>query len=85
MNVICDEFANGAVARFLSIGQGDNHSPQFLLFEKAAIVLDRIKLTTDVGAEVQHCLGKEEAKWFYKKPHSDIQGTNRGGLGWSSK
>ncbi len=52
LNVICDELANGAVAQFLSKERGDNHSPQFLPFEKAAIVLNGMKLTTDVGAEV---------------------------------
>jgi hypothetical protein len=85
LSVICDELANGTVARFLSEGQGDNHSPQFLPFEKATIVLNRIKLLTDVVAEVQCFLGKEEAKRFYTKPYNVIQGTNRGGLGWSSK
>ncbi len=73
------------VAQFLSKGRGDDHSPQLLPFEKAATVLGGIKLTTDIGAEVQYCLGKEEAKRFYTKPHNIIQGTNRGGLGWSSK
>jgi hypothetical protein len=60
-------------------------APQFLLFEKAAIVLNGIKLTIDIRAEVQYCLGKEEAKQFYTKPRNVIRGTNRGDLGWSSK
>ncbi len=85
MNVLCDELANNVVARVLSEGQGNDHSPQFLPFKNAAIVLIRIKLTTDIGAEVQSCLGKEEAKRFYTKPRNVIQGTNRGGLVWSSK
>ncbi len=48
------------------------------------MVLDGIKLTTDVGLEVQYRLGKEDAERFYTKPHDVIGGTNRGGLGWSS-
>jgi hypothetical protein len=39
-------------------------SPQFLPFEKAAIVLNSVKLTTDVGAKARFRLGKEEAKKF---------------------
>ncbi len=85
MNVICDESANGAVARYLSEGRGDDKSPQFLPFEKAAIVLDGIKLTTDVGAEVQYCQCKKDAKRFYTKPRNVLHGTNRGGLGGSSE
>ncbi len=82
LNVSCDELANGAVARYLS-GGVHHLGPKFLLFEKAAVVLDGVKLTTDVGAEVRYCLGKEDAEWFYTKPCGVIRGTNRGGLGWS--
>ena len=80
--MLCDELANGAVAQYLS-GGVHHLGPKFLLFEKAAVVLDGVKLTTDVGAEVRYCLGKEDAEWFYTKPCGVIRGTNRGGLGWS--
>ncbi len=67
LNVLCDELANGAVARYLS--GGVHHLGQkFLPFEKAAVVLDGVKLTTDVGAEVRYRLGKEDAERFYTKP-----------------
>ncbi len=80
MNVICDELANGAVARYLSAGV--HHTGQkFLPFEKAAVVLDGIKLTTDVGLEVRFCLCKEDAERFYTKLRDVIRGTNRGSLG----
>jgi hypothetical protein len=83
LNVICNELANGAVARYLS--EGVHHlGPKFLPFKKVAVVLDGVKLTTDVGSEVQYCLGKEDAERFYTKPRDVIRGTNRGGLGWSS-
>ncbi len=82
LNVLCDELANGAVAQYLS-GGVHHLGPKFLLFKKAAVVLDGVKLTTDAGAEVRYCLGKEEAKRFYTKPCDMIRGTNRGGLGWS--
>jgi hypothetical protein len=82
LNLICNELANGGVARYLS-GRVHQQGPKFLLFEKAAIVQDGTKLTTDVSSEVRYCLGKEDAERFYTKPQSFIQGTNRGGLGWS--
>ena len=51
LNVICNKLANGAVARYLS--EGVHHlGPKFLPFKKAAVVLDGIKLTTDIGLEV---------------------------------
>ena len=81
--MICNELANEAVARYLS--EGVHHlGPKFLPFKKVAVVLDGVKLTTDVGSEVQYCLGKEDAERFYTKPRDVIRGTNRGGLGWSS-
>ncbi len=48
-----------------------------------AVVLDGVKLTTDVGAKVQFQLGKEEAKQFYTNPPNLVQGTNREHLSWS--
>ncbi len=48
LNVICDELANGVVARYL-LGEVHQQGPKFLPFEKAAIVLDGTKLTMDVS------------------------------------
>ncbi len=67
LTVICNELANKAVARYLS-GGVHQQGPKFLPFEKAAIVLDGTKLTTDIGSEVRYCLGKEDAERFYTKP-----------------
>jgi hypothetical protein len=50
--------------------------------EKVAIILDGMKLTTDVGAEVRYCLGKEDANRFCNQPKLISSGTNKGGLGW---
>ena len=50
--MICDELANSAVARYLSERIKPSRPDQFLLLESAAIVLDSVKLTTDVGLEV---------------------------------
>ncbi len=82
LNVICDELANGAVER--AITDGVSHfGPKLLPFESVAVILDGVKLTTDVGSEVRYRLGKEDAERFYTKPRKVVRGTNRGGLGWS--
>jgi hypothetical protein len=84
LNVICDKLANGVVTRYLSSCTRPLRIEQFLPMETAAIVLDSVKLTTDIGAEVRFCLGKEEALRFYTKPKEVTNGCNRGGLGWST-
>jgi hypothetical protein len=59
--------------------------PYFLPLEKAAVILDGVKLTTDVVLEVYVQLGMEEAERFYTKPCNIVNGVNKGGLGWSSE
>ncbi len=61
LNMICDELANSAATRYLSKQTKPSRPDQFLPLESAAIVLDSVKLTTDVGVEVRFHLGKEEA------------------------
>ncbi len=69
-----------------AITDGISHfGPMLLPFESVAVILDGVILTTDVGSEVRYRLGKEDAKRFYTKPREVAQGTNRGGLGWSSE
>ena len=84
LNVICDKLANEAVARYLSSHTRPLRTEQFLPMETAAIVLDSVKLTTKVGAEVRFRLGKEEALRFYTKSKEVTNRRNSGGLGWST-
>jgi hypothetical protein len=84
LNVICDELANSAVARYLAARTKPSRPEQFLPLESAAIVLDSVKLTTDVGLEVRFHLGKEEAVRFYTSPKEVTNGRNTGGLGWTT-
>ncbi len=84
LNVICDELANGAVARYLSERTKPSRTDQFLPLESAAIVLDSVKLATNVGAEVRFRFEKEEALRFYTRLKEVINGHNTGGLGWST-
>ncbi len=53
LNVICNGLANNTIARYLTHGRVRDDGPHFLPLEKAAVVLDRVKLTTDVGLEVR--------------------------------
>jgi hypothetical protein len=62
LNVIWDNLANEAIAQYLAQGAARNDGPQLLPLVKAAVVLDGVKLTTDVGPEVRLQLGKEEAE-----------------------
>jgi hypothetical protein len=83
LNVLCNELTNSAVARFFSELTQPSQVDQFLPLKKVAIVLDSVKLTTDVGSEVRFHLGKEEAARFYTALKELVNGSNTGGLGWS--
>jgi hypothetical protein len=83
LNVICDGLANNAIARYLARGRVRDDSPHFLPLEKAEVVFDWVKLTTDVGPKVHVQLGMEEAERFYTKPCNKVSGGNTWGLGWS--
>jgi hypothetical protein len=85
LNVICDGLANNAIARYLARGRVRDNGPHFSPLEKAALVLDGVKLVTDVGPEVHIQLGMEEAERFYTKPCNIVNGVNKGSLGWSSQ
>jgi hypothetical protein len=68
LNVICDSLANKAVAQYLAQGAARDNGPQLLPLEKAAVVLEGVKLMTDLGPKARLQLGMEEAERFYTKP-----------------
>jgi hypothetical protein len=80
--LFCDKLANGAVSQYLQSGFPWIHAPQLLPLEKAAIILDGTKQTTNVGAEVRYHIGKEEGNTFYTKPTLISGDTNKGELRW---
>jgi hypothetical protein len=51
--MICNGLANDAVAGYLACRRAQDEGPQFLPLKKAAVVLDGVKVTTDVGTKVQ--------------------------------
>ena len=80
LNCVCDGLAKAAVYRSMA-GRAARKGVQLLPREKAAIVVNGTKLTTDSGEEVRYCLGEREAKSFY----TAAKKKRGGGLGWSEE
>jgi ribonuclease HI len=84
LNTTCDELANNAVARALSAAT-TSAELSLLPFEKAAVVVDNIMITSNIAPAVRSFLGKVEAKKFYTKAINRVNGSNKGGLGWPAE
>ena len=78
LNCVCDSLAKLAVRESMHI-KAKSAEPRFLPREKAAIVIDNHKLTTDAGPEVRYALGESDVRRFYTAAKKD----RGGGLGWS--
>ncbi len=83
LNVLCDGLANRAVKGYLERDSPTYRATSLLPLEKAAVFIDNVKTTTDVGPNVRYLLGAEEARRFYTSPVVLVRGVNKGGLGWS--
>ena len=84
-NVQCDTLAGQAVT-YGAANTNPRHVSNLLLpREKAAVVIDGQKLTSDISGEVRHLLGKEAARRFFTAPRRIRRDVNTGGLGWSQK
>jgi hypothetical protein len=60
--------------------------PSLLPFEnKAAVVIDSIKITSNFAPAIRSFLGKADAKKFYTKAINRVNGSNKGGLGWPAE
>ena len=84
LNTTCDALANGAVTRALTLGSRPT-TPTLLPFERAAVVLEGVKITSQVAPAIRHALGKVEARLFYTRAVDRVRGSNRGGLGWNEQ
>jgi hypothetical protein len=56
-----------------------------LPFERVAVVVNGVKITSQVAPVIQFALGKVDARRFYTKAVDRVCGSNKGGLGWSDK
>ena len=67
LNCVCDGLAKAAVTHSM-MDAGPRRDKYLLPLEHAAVYIGDAKPTTDVSAEVQHCLGEAEAQAFYTAP-----------------
>ncbi len=81
LNTTCDMLANGAVTCALTLSSQPT-APTLLPFEQAAVVVDSIKITSQVAPAIRFALGRVEARCFYTKAVDRVRGSNRRGLGW---
>ncbi len=54
-------------------------------FEQSAVIIDGVKITSNIAPMVRFTLGKVDAHRFYTKAIDRVQGSNKGGLGWSTE
>ncbi len=68
LNCVCDGLAKAAVNRSMT-GKMGCKIIHLLPHEKAAIIVNGSKLTTEADKEVCYCLGERDAWDFYTAPH----------------
>jgi hypothetical protein len=56
-----------------------------LPFKRAVVIVDRVKITSQIAPAIRFALGKVEARRFYTKAIDRIRGSNKGGLGWQEE
>ncbi len=81
LNTTCDTLTSVTVTCALTLGSQPT-APTLLPFKRAAVVVDGIKITSQVAPAVRFALGRVEARHFYTKAMDRVCRSNRGGLGW---
>jgi hypothetical protein len=76
----CDMLANGAVTHALTLHPCQT-GPMLQPLECMAMVVDGVKIRSQVALTVRFDLGKAAAQGFYTKATKQVQGSNKGGLG----
>jgi hypothetical protein len=66
INTTCNTLANGAISWALTLTP-PHTGPMLLPFERIAVVVDGIKITSQVAPAIQFSLGKVDAQHFYTK------------------
>ena len=85
LNTMCDTMlANGAVNRGLIQGQ-TLVGPTLLPFEWVVVLVNGVKITSQIAPAIRFALGHVEAKRFYTKAVERRHGSNKGGLGWQEE
>jgi hypothetical protein len=84
LNCKCDDLAKQAVHMSTLSSHQRTGLDQLLPREQAAVIVDGMKQTTDVGQAIRFSLGKTEARKFFTRPVRLRANSNIGGLGWST-
>jgi hypothetical protein len=84
LNTTCNTLTNSEVTRCLT-RQFQQDGPNLLPFERSAVVIDGIKITSQIAPTVRFALGKVDAQRFYTKAIDRVRGSNKGDLGWSTE
>jgi hypothetical protein len=84
LNTTCDMLANSAVNRALTLAP-QYEGPTPLPFKCVLVVVDGVKITSQVAPAIQFVLDKVDAQCFNTKAVNQVCGCNRGGLGWSEE
>ncbi len=56
-----------------------------MTLENSAVLINNIKITSNVAPQIRFLLGRVDAKKFYTKTINHVKGSNKGGLGWFSE
>jgi hypothetical protein len=56
-----------------------------LPFKQSVMIINGVKITSNITPTVRFTLGKVDAHRFYTKAIDRVQGSNKGGLGWSTE
>jgi hypothetical protein len=56
-----------------------------LPFKQSAVIINGVKITSNIAPTVRFTLGKVDAHRFYTKAINRVQWRNKGGLGWSTE
>jgi hypothetical protein len=78
INTMCNTLANKAVGR--ALGEPTfPMGPSLLPFEHSAVLINNIKITSNIAPQIRFLLGRVDAKKFYTKAINQVKGSNKGG------
>ena len=81
---MCNTLANEVVTRALNKTTAQM-GWLLLPFENSAVLINNVKITSNVTPKIRFLLGRVDAKKFYTKAKHQVKGSNKGGLGWSTE
>ena len=84
LNTECDRLADEACQKgIIAIHSQAQHELSSLPHEQVAILSNGVKIASNLAKELRYQIAWSEAKAFYTAPREIVQGSNKGGLGWT--